>query len=274
MSNSKSDAYSIYQGWLPKVIDIAKNAGEVIEEVYVKKSFTVESKLDNSPITEADIQANKIIIEGLQKIDPHIPILSEESVIPNFEERQQWSRYWLVDPLDGTREFIRGTDEFTVNIAFIENHQPVMGIIVAPVLHQSYWAVKGQGAFFQLGSDKPQVMHTQARVRSPIKLIVSRRHESHHEEAWKVVLDKLGPYELIYCGSSLKICLVAKGEADIYPRLGPIGEWDTAAGQCILEEAGGKLIDLSGNPLQYNCRNTLINEGFYAIGSQNLISIF
>jgi len=262
-----------YQSWLPRVLSIAKTAGEAIAEIYATKSYQIKSKLDNSPITEADIQAHQLIIKGLQSLDRSIPILSEEGELASFEERSQWSRFWLVDPLDGTEEFIQGTDEFTVNIALIEGNQPVLGVIVAPILQHSYWALKGAEAYFQDAQGAAQLIHTYQAERRPLKIAVSRRFQPKNKLAWHAISERLGRYELVYCGSALKICLVAKGAVDLYPRLGPTGEWDTAAGQCILEAAGGQLIDLSGNPFRYNTRPSLINPGFFAIGNSQLASI-
>jgi 3'(2'), 5'-bisphosphate nucleotidase len=258
-----------YHEWLPQVLSVAQAASAVITEFYWKKNYHIEKKLDNSPVTEADIQAHKIIEKGLQTIDPSIPILSEEGAEIPYEERTRWSKFWLVDPLDGTREFIRETDEFTVNIALIENHSPVLGVIVAPILKQSYWASKGKGAYLQIEDEAPQRIHTHKGIRSPLKIAVSRSFHHKDKPAWIELSEKVGEFELIYCGSALKICLVAKGEVDIYPRFGPTGEWDTAAGQCILEEAGGMLVDITGTPLRYNTRLSLINSVFYAMGNNH-----
>lgn len=262
-----------YLDWLPHVLSVANAASKVIANIYDTKNYQIESKLDNSPITEADIKAHHLITEGLRAIDLSIPILSEEGDMVSFEERSQWTRFWLVDPLDGTREFIQETGEFTVNIALVEGQLPVMGVIVAPILQQRYWAVKGAGAYFQQGQEVVQPIHVHEAFRSPLKVAVSRRSHDTDKSEWINLKKRLGTYELVNCGSALKICLVAKGDVDLYPRAGATGEWDTAAGQCILEEAGGQLVDMQGTPLRYNTRHTLINPGFYAIGSSQLAAI-
>lgn len=261
-----------YQAWLPEVLSVAEAASDVITSIYLQKDYQVQSKLDNSPVTIADIQAHKLIEMGLSSIDPSVPILSEEGGVVPFEIRSHWSRFWLVDPLDGTREFINGTDEFTVNIALIEGNLPVLGVVIAPILKQSYWALKGQGAYFQSNQDEIRVIRSNQVVHSPLKVAVSRRSHNKHKSLWEDLNKRLGKHELIYCGSALKICLVAKGDVDLYPRLGPTSEWDTAAGQCILEEAGGQIIDPFGNSLRYNTRPSMENPNFYAIANSQLAS--
>jgi len=266
---------SIYKSWIPKIVSIAQQAGHEITDLYHQKAYQVKSKLDNSPVTEADLNAHRIIVTGLQALDPSLPILSEEGEQIPFEVRSQWSRYWLIDPLDGTEEFIRGTGEFTVNIALIENHRPVLGVVVAPVLQHDYWAARGAGAYFQNSASPAQAIQTAAIPHSPLKMAVSRKFHQQidqHKLAWETLEKNLGEYELIYCGSALKICLVARGLVDLYPRMGITCEWDTAAGQCILEEAGGQILDLSREPLRYNLRASLENPGFYAISNHYLAS--
>lgn len=254
-----------YTEWLPQILVVAKAAADSIVDIFQKKNYTTNIKSDNSPVTEADIRAHQIIERELLKIEPSIPVLSEESTIVPYHERSQWSKYWLVDPLDGTKEFIRGTNDFTVNIALIEDHNPVLGVVVAPMLKQYYWGLKGGQAFFQEGDKQAIVIQANQTLGTPIKIAVSRYHHQ-KSKAWKLLIEKLEPYELIQCGSALKICLVARGEADLYPRFGETGEWDTAAGHCILEAAGGKLIDLAGNTLKYNTKPTVINPSFLGIG--------
>lgn len=262
-----------YQDWIPKVLSVAFDAAKAINEIYERKVYQVKEKLDTSPVTEADLCAHHIIQKGLFAIDPTLPMLSEEGDAIPYEVRSRWSRYWLVDPLDGTREFIQGTGEFTVNIALIENHLPVLGIVVVPVHQHAYWAIRGEGAYVKMATADPIRINTNHFPRTPLKLAVSRRLNQSVQPAWMALMERLGQPELLYCGSAWKLCLVAKGDVDLYPQLGATSEWDTAAGQCILEAAGGQLIDFSGRPLQYNLKSSLENPGFYAISDSRLIPI-
>ena len=254
----------IYQPSIEEIIAIAEEAGRAIMQVY-EQGVEIQRKEDNSPLTQADIAAHNVIETGLARLIPELPVLSEESAAVPFETRCRWREYWLVDPLDGTREFIKRNGEFTVNIALIRDHEPVLGVVFAPALMLLYYAVKGQGAFRQkLGSGVPQ--RIQARDVDGMQITVAGSR-SHAGESLIRFLDRLGPHTLVNMGSSLKICLVAEGLADIYPRLGLTSEWDTAAGQCVLEEAGGRLVELDGMPLKYNCKESLLNPHFLAIGS-------
>lgn len=248
---------------LHEVITIAKRAGTAIMEVYAQ-DITVQRKADNSPLTQADLAAHHIIEAELGALTPKLPVLSEESASIPYDSRRQWNRYWLVDPLDGTREFIKRNGEFTVNIALIEQHRPVMGVVYAPALDLLFYAVQGQGAYQQLANDLPQPIH--ARTCDPTQITVAGSR-SHAGEALIGFLNRIGSHKLISMGSSLKICLVAEGRADVYPRLGLTSEWDTAAGQCVLQEAGGKLVDMEGRVFQYNCKESLLNPHFFAVGA-------
>lgn len=248
---------------LKEVIGIAKRAGAAIMEIYAH-SIEVQHKADNSPLTQADLAAHHIIEAGLIAVTPNLPVLSEESFSISYDTRRQWDRYWLVDPLDGTREFIKRNGEFTVNIALIEHHQPVMGVVYAPALDMLFYAAQGQGAYRQLAIHAPQPIH--ARAFDPTQVIVASSR-SHAGDELIRFLDRIGPHQLISMGSSLKICLVAEGRADIYPRLGLTSEWDTAAAQCILQEAGGKLVDTEGRSFQYNRKESLLNPHFFAVGA-------
>lgn len=245
-----------------QVITIAKQASEKILAVY-NTEFDVTSKEDNTPLTEADMAAHHIITKGLQQLTPEIPILSEESVDIPFKVRRQWDRYWLVDPLDGTREFVKRNGEFTVNIALIDNHRAILGVIHTPVSGVLYFANNQEGSFKQIPGKDPVAIHTRSKEVSPTLVAGSR---SHRGSSLKEFLEKLGDHEIVSMGSSLKSCLVAEGSVDIYPRLGPTSEWDTAAAQCIVENAGGKLLDLSMQPLLYNKKNSLLNPHFIVIG--------
>ncbi len=265
-----------YQDCLPEVLAIADEAANAIMGIAKRKSYSIHQKLDASPVTEADLAAHTIIAQGLSRLTPSLPILSEEGPQVPFDIRQHWPHFWLVDPLDGTREFIQGSQEFTVNIALIENHSPLLGVIVAPALQQRYWAVRDEGAYMDLPQQGIQSLQTARSSASPIRLAVSRNfHLKHIEDqlAWAALKERLGEdCETIPCGSSLKFCLIAKGYVDLYPRFGTTCEWDIAAGQCILEAAGGKIVDTQGKPFRYNLRETLHNPSFYAAKDSRLAS--
>jgi 3'(2'), 5'-bisphosphate nucleotidase len=251
------------QTTIDQVIAIARQAGEAIMQHY-QAGIEVQRKEDNSPLTQADLAAHKIIEAGLSALVPDLPVLSEESAAIPFSTRRQWDKYWLVDPLDGTREFIKRNGEFTVNIALIEHHQPVMGVVYAPALNLLFYAAKGHGAFRQFGHKLPQPIKAREFESYQVTVAGSRSHAS--EELLRF-LDRMGPHILISMGSSLKICLVAEGRADVYPRLGLTSEWDTAAAQCVLEEAGGRLVGMDGQPFKYNLKESLLNPHFFAVGS-------
>jgi 3'(2'), 5'-bisphosphate nucleotidase len=248
--------------WMQSTIHIAKKAGDKIMAVYASE-FAVTHKDDNSPLTEADMAAHNCIIAGLQQLTPDIPILSEESADIPFEERSQWQTYWLVDPLDGTREFIKRNGEFTVNIALIDNHEPVIGVIYAPVLDVFYYACRGTGAFKQDQDAEPVAIHTRTK-RGKVMLIAGSR--SHRGDSLNQMLENIGQHRIISMGSSLKSCLVAEGKVDVYPRLGPTSEWDTAAAQCIVEEAGGVVTTTDMQPMRYNTKESLLNPHFFVSG--------
>jgi len=254
-----------YESWLEAVKTIAREAGEEIMKVYAG-DFDVELKDDRSPLTLADKAAHRSIVAGLQRLEPQLPVLSEESPPEDIANRRQWPRFWLVDPLDGTKEFIKRNGEFTVNIALIEGHEPVLGVVYAPVLRAMYSGVAGIGAWQQIGDGPARRIAVAAPASSPPRVVGSRSHAS---PALQAYLDQLGPHELRSMGSSLKICLVAAGEADVYPRLGPTSEWDTAAAHAVLRAAGGSMMDVAGGPLRYNARAQLLNPHFIACGDLN-----
>ena len=251
---------------LDATCEIAREAGRAILEVYGRADFAVARKSDDSPLTEADQVAHGIISRALAKVDASLPILSEESLPSDHAERREWRRYWLVDPLDGTKEFLKRNGEFTVNIALVDEHRAVLGAVHAPVLDRVYFGHVMFGAWRSdaAGPPKPIAVRT---AGSPLRVVGSRSHPSPELAAY---LARLPPYEITDMGSSLKICLVAEGAADIYPRLGPTSEWDTAAAQAILESAGGRMIDLDGQPLRYNSKDDLLNPHFMAFGDQRL----
>ena len=246
---------------------IARTAGQAIMQIYAGE-FSVERKDDNSPLTAADLAAHRAILDGLHLLTPQIPILSEESAdeIP-WSVRQNWTRYWLVDPLDGTREFIKRNGEFTVNIALIENGEPTIGIVYAPVLDEMYSAWRGGYAYLHTSRESKEVaLHTRRRSTS----VVVAGSRSHADPRLLTALDTIGAHELIALGSSLKFCRAAQGRADLYVRYGLTSEWDTAAGQCVLEQAGGGVTRLDGSRLAYNGKESLLNPDFLAFGDTSV----
>jgi 3'(2'), 5'-bisphosphate nucleotidase len=250
-----------YSALRADVCAIAREAGAAIMKVY-DSEFAIEHKDDRSPLTEADRQAHAIICDRLRMLTPEVPILSEESQPSEIGERKTWRRYWLVDPLDGTKEFIKRNGEFTVNIALIEGHRAVLGVVFAPAADREYSGGLGHGAFVVDGGPERPIA-VQVPAQDPPRIVGSRSHAS---PALAAYLEAVGPHQLKSMGSSLKICLVAAGEADVYPRLGPTSEWDTAAAQAVLESAGGSMIDEAGQPLRYNLKEHLLNPYFLAFG--------
>lgn len=255
---------------LPKVIDIARAAGQVILDIYQQRNYEKFTKSDDTPVTSADIAAHKLIMERLPQLAPDIPVLSEEDADIELEQRSQWSRYWLVDPLDGTQEFIARSGDFATIIALVENNHPVMGVVYAPVSGVVYYAYQGKGAWKIPDMDESIRIHCHRHElpNQNITVAISRRQDINRITA---CMSQQRNYELIPLGSAaLKACLVAEGSADCYLRLGPTGEWDTAATQCIVEEAGGKILNTQLGPLSYNLRETLENPNFIVIGDTQL----
>lgn len=248
------------------VCEIAKQAGAEILKIY-EEGFEIEEKKDHSPLTSADLASHTLIIESLEKLTPEIPILSEESSVIPFEERSKWNSYWLIDPLDGTREFIKRNGEFTVNIALIMNQVATLGVVYIPVQDILYYASNGNGAYKQEQNRSAVNINTRQSIPSKNPTVCGSR--SHAGESLKALLTQIGEYELISMGSSIKMCLVAEGTADIYPRFGPTSEWDTAAAHCVVGEAGGMLVDTNLEPLRYNTKDSLLNPSFMAIGDMN-----
>lgn len=245
---------------LPAVLDAVEAAGRAILEVY-RGDFSVATKADRSPLTEADVRSQAILATALSGLRDSWPILSEEARASPWGERRRWSRYWLVDPLDGTREFVKRNGQFTVNVALIEGHRARCGVIHAPVGSESFFAVADVGAFRRVGRDPWERLRGARAHPGPLRVLASRSHQDPRLERW---IAALGPHERMGLGSSLKFCRLAQGEADLYVRLGPTSEWDTAAGQCILEAAGGWVWDLEGRPLAYNTKEDLENPSFVA----------
>lgn len=249
---------------LDAVKGIARRAGHAILEVY-GTDFQARAKDDASPLTEADLAAHRLILDELGRLTPSLPVLSEESASEiAAEERLAWSRYWLVDPLDGTKEFVARNGEFTVNIALIDAHRPVLGVVHIPVSDTTYSGIPGEGAWRESHERAPSPISVKRIARPVLRVLGSRSHGS---PRLAEALDKLGPHELRSAGSSIKLCLVADGSADLYPRLGPTSEWDIAAGQAVVEAAGGQVVELTtGAPLRYNSRAELLNPDFLAYG--------
>ncbi len=255
---------------------IARRAGAAIMEIYQSAGgMEVRYKDDDSPLTEADRRANAIITGALEELVPRLPVLSEESEPPGFAERRQWRSYWLVDPLDGTREFVKRNGEFTVNIARVSEGVAELGVVHVPVSGASYLGDIAIGAFRQETRGSPQPIQVRkipepgkGKTRhEPLKMVASRSHlDSHTEPVLKHLEATFGAVELVNMGSSLKICLIAEGRADIYPRLAPTSEWDTAAAHAVLAAAGGEITDTRFAPLRYNRKKGLLNPHFLAVG--------
>jgi 3'(2'), 5'-bisphosphate nucleotidase len=295
---------------LDDIITIARNAGEKILTIYHQSStLEIISKTDDSPLTQADLAAHHIIVAALNRLTPKIPVLSEESTLPDFAERQQWTQYWLVDPLDGTKEFISRNGEFTVNIALIDKGVPVLGVVYVPVgdvcyagfsadtsesskitsessiqssdTHSNISVSPNKSVFVNKNIHKYAckisangIVDIKARsiqglvsAGLPIEVVASRHHRA---EAVDTLCAKIntewGQTHLRSMGSSLKLCLIAEGRADLYPRFGPTSEWDTAAAQAIVEAAGGNVLNARGLPLRYNQKDSMLNPDFFVIG--------
>jgi 3'(2'), 5'-bisphosphate nucleotidase len=246
---------------LRSLLTVAKDAGQAILEVY-NTDFTVERKEDKSPLTLADKSSHDIITGHLKKHYPY-PVLSEEGRDIPYEERRGWDQFWLVDPLDGTKEFIKKHGDFTVNIALIHRGRPVLGVIFIPATGVFYHAVKGEGSFKIENGETERLPLRAGRDR--LTIVGSRSHVTKELEDYiKAMRNTYGEIDAISIGSSLKFCMVAEGKADVYPRLGPTMEWDTAAGQIIVEEAGGQVVEFeTREPLRYNKQN-LLNPFFLA----------
>ena len=251
---------------LPQLIDpvvsLAAEAGKAILEVYAT-DFDVQEKDDQSPLTQADLASHRMIMQGLAKLTPDIPVISEEAGLPDFDERGQWDPYWLIDPLDGTKEFVKRNGEFTVNIALIEDHQAVFGVVHVPVRNSTYSGCRGVGAELRANGEEPRPIGVARESATPVRVVGSR---SHRGASLDQFLQNLGDFEMHPTGSSLKFCLIAEGAADVYPRLGLTSEWDTAAAQAVVEQAGGVVLELDGNPLSYNNKSDILNPHFLVAG--------
>ena len=248
--------------------DIAREAGHGIMDIYNSQQVNVEYKDDASPLTQADLASHTIIKGHLKKLYPEIPIISEEGKNIPYEQRKEWKRFWLVDPLDGTKEFIKRNGEFTVNIALVEHNRPTLGVIFAPALDTLYFADEAGGAFKQMNGSQPKPIATRS-VGDELVAIQSRSHSSSAEEEF---FSRYSVSNFISKGSSLKFCMVAESAADIYFRSGPTWEWDTAAGQAIVTIAGGKV--MTGNrELAYNKPTLKNDDGFVCLGNEALLNV-
>jgi len=261
---SRSNPYPLsteqLREWLPAVIDIAVAAGRDILRIY-EADFDVTLKRDRSPLTEADLASQRTIGARLAALTPTIGMLGEESGPAVFEQRRGWHTLWLVDPLDGTREFVKRNGEFTVNIALVHEAEAVLGVVYAPVTGVAYAAARGCGAFRRSADGQRTALHVTARAPDRVRVLASR---SHGDAVLDRMLERLGETQRITVGSALKFGLLAEGSADLYVRRGSTSEWDTAAGHAVVLEAGGAVVDFTGQALRYNERDTLINPSFIA----------
>jgi len=250
---------------IDKVIKLSQEAGKAILDIY-NSDTSYKIKSDNSPLTKADLTSNKIITDYLKKLTPSIPILSEEESKIPFKIRSSWDEYWLIDPLDGTKEFIKKNGEFTVNIALINKSRPIFGVIYIPVTGEIFWGSKYNGSFTKKDGMDPIQINTNTR-NDRIRIVTSRSHSANELEYFT---GKIKKYETISVGSSIKFCLIANGKADIYLRLGKTSEWDTAAGDAILRYAGGNTVNFKNESLIYNSKASLINPAFIATSNKLL----
>lgn len=263
MSNSISELLEIAK-------EAAIKAGIEVLDIYDKGIFEEYEKEDESPVTSADYRANEIIMEMLSELTPNIPIMSEETAIAPLKERSNWTRYWLIDPIDGTQEFIARSGDFAVNIALIENNQPVIGVIYWPCGESLYFASKGHGAYKRCSRDTKaiKVRHFDVPSEDVIMIAISRRQS--REKVFSRLTDKRS-YQTLPTGScSLKACFIAEGSADVFMRLGVTGEWDTGASQCIIKEAGGVIMAADFTPITYNEREIVTNPDFIVLGDQRV----
>ncbi|VUD67522.1 3'(2'),5'-bisphosphate nucleotidase CysQ [Thalassocella blandensis] len=260
--------------FITQFTQICEKAGEAILEVYHQKGdLDIQNKEDNSPLTEADMRSNAILSEALQLAFPEIPIISEELELASFDERKHWPKYWLIDPLDGTKEFIHGSGEFTVNVALIENHEPVFGVVSAPYLNSTYVGIEGKGAF-KIENGKREEIHVRSVQKQiaefgEVDVVASKRHGNDKVTVFlQKVEQQLAKANTKNIGSSLKICLLAEGKADFYPRLAPTCEWDIAAAHAVLMAAGGEIYHPQGERFTYNSKEEILNGYFFAVADK------
>ena len=254
-----------------QLVDLAHKAGLAILEVY-ETDFEVMGKADDSPLTQADLAAHRVLVAGLAELTPHIPVLSEEEKAPEFAVRQSWERYWIIDPLDGTKEFVNRNGEFTVNVALIDGHRAVLGVVGVPVQDRIFFGdvTAGVATLYANGKEhalQGRKVQSQIAQHSSVTAVASRSHGGERLEAYlDAVAAEFGGLERKPMGSSLKLCTLAEGEADLYPRLGPTSEWDIAAADAVLAAAGGVVLTFDGKPLEYNTKDSLLNPEFLALG--------
>ncbi len=256
------------QQTIEALVALVEAAGEAILAIY-QTDFEVALKSDTSPLTQADLAAHQVLADGLARLAPEIPLFSEEAEMPPFEERRRWQRYWLVDPLDGTKEFVRRNGEFTLNVALIHDGEPCLGVVGVPVHGRTYVGVPGVGAY-RLCREGEEIVRTPLTGRTridgdPLVVVASRSHGGERLERYLAELESaFGGVRRTPVGSSLKLCILAEGEADLYPRLGPTSEWDIAAAHAVLAAAGGAVWAVDGSPLTYNSRESVLNPEFFA----------
>ncbi len=256
-----------YTTLLHETSRIARRAGDAILEIYRDHDPGVTDKKDESPLTRADLASHRVIVAALEALTPDIPLLSEEGADIAYDQRREWQRFWLIDPLDGTKEFIRRNGEFTVNIALIEDGTPVLGIVHVPVLARTFSGAADLGAWCrESGDDEGEPIRAAGTGGDTLQVAASRSHPGPHLAAF---LDQLPEHQLKSMGSSLKLCLVGEGRADLYPRLGPTMEWDTAAAHGVVTAAGGRVLDFDGHALRYNKEN-LLNPYFIVLGERSV----
>ncbi|HHJ4328452.1 TPA: 3'(2'),5'-bisphosphate nucleotidase CysQ [Klebsiella pneumoniae] len=249
----------------PELIELVRSAGAATLPFW-RSELAVQNKADDSPVTAADLAAHRLIADGLRRLTPELPVLSEEDSAIALAERAGWQRWWLVDPLDGTKEFIAGSDEFTVNIALVESGVVRLGVVGVPASGLCYFGGAGLGAWRQPAGQPAEAIRVRNAPPGPFTLVASKRHSSPQQEQLLARLQAgFSDLELANIGSSLKFCLLAEGRADCYPRLSPTSQWDTAAAQAVLEGAGGAVLDLQGRPLEYPMRESYLNPGFIAL---------
>ena len=258
---------------LLKISNISIEAGRIILDFY-NKNLNITFKADESPLTQADLASHKFITDSIKKITPNTPILSEEEFI-EWDLRKKWKKYWLIDPLDGTKEFIKKNGEFTVNIALIEYNRPILGVIYAPASNELYFAKKNFGSYKILTNKQLNTLDNAKKISikinktNKVNIIGSRSHSNPILNKW--VSKNFNDFQILQKGSSLKFCLIAEGFADIYPRFGPTSEWDIAAGHIILEEAGGKLKSIDNKEILYNEKEDILNPNFFAYNNIDFI---
>lgn len=257
---------SVEDELLKSLIAIVEGAADIIMDIYAT-DFSVKHKSDHSPVTQADLASSEHIVRELEALTPSYPVVSEENEWPSFEERKHWQQHWLVDPLDGTHGFVKRSGEFVINIALVEQTRPVVGVVYSPVERSCYFAREGSGAFRRDTNGNVERIFTAAYISGPVRVVTSR---SRRNSRTRDFIQALGNVEVERLGSALKSCRVAEGRAHVYPGFSRTSEWDTAAAQCIVEQAGGRIIDTSGQPLRYNATRGMENPSFLAVGDSRL----